>query len=74
MNIIEDYEVKEGRYVQWEVCGKANLERIGKRYEQKSDGVIENEEYKILWDMNIGCNQAIEARRPDIVLINKEEK
>ena len=47
MNIIEDYEVKEGRYVQWEVCGKANLERIGKRYEQKSDGVIENEEYKI---------------------------
>ena len=43
MNIIEDCEVKEGRYVQWEVCGEANLERIGKCYEHKSDGVIEDE-------------------------------
>ena len=74
MKIIEDYEVKEGRYVQWQVCGKANLERIGKCYEHKSDGVTENEGYKIFWDMNIECNQVIEARRPDVVFINKEEK
>ena len=74
MSIIEDYEVKEGRYVQWKVCGKADLERIGKWYEHKSDGVIESEGYKIFWDMNIESNQVIEARRPDIAFINKEEK
>ena len=38
------------------------------------DGVIENEEYKILWDMNIQCDQEIRERKPDIILLNKKSK
>jgi len=29
---------------------------------------------KLLWDINIQCDNVIEARRPDIVVINKKEK
>ena len=29
---------------------------------------------KLFWDMNIQCDNVIEARRPDIVIIDKKEK
>ena len=29
---------------------------------------------KLLWDINIQCDNIIEARRPDIVLVEKKEK
>ena len=29
---------------------------------------------KLLWDMNIQCDNIIEARRLDIVLVDKREK
>ena len=35
-------------------------------------GVVENERCKILWDMTIQCDHVIEARRPDIVIVEKE--
>ena len=34
--------------------------------------MVENERCKILWDMNIQCDHVIEARRPDIVVVDKE--
>ena len=36
------------------------------------DGVVENKRCKILWDMTIQCDHVIEARRPDIVVVEKE--
>ena len=33
---------------------------------------MENEKCKILWDMTIQCDHVIEARRPDIVVVEKE--
>ena len=36
--------------------------------------MAENEGVKLLWDMNIQCDNVIEARRPDIVIIDKKEK
>ena len=35
-------------------------------------GVVENERCKILWDITIHCDHVIEARRPDIVIVEKE--
>ena len=35
---------------------------------------MENEHIKILWDFNIYTDQKIEARRPDIVVIDLKEK
>ena len=33
---------------------------------------MKNERCKILWDMTIKCDHVIEARRPDIVVVQKE--
>ena len=35
---------------------------------------MENENYKFLWDFSIRTDHNIEARRPDLVLIDKREK
>ena len=33
----------------------------------------EREENKVLWDINIQCDNLIEARRPDLIVIDKKE-
>ena len=50
------------------------LERSDKWYEHSPETVSENTNHKLLWVMNIQCDHKIEARRPDIVIINKVEK
>ena len=45
-----------------------------KWYEHIPEGVVENEEVKVLWDINVQCDNVIEARRPDIIVINKKER
>ena len=46
----------------------------GKWYEHVPEGAVENEEGKVLWDINVQCDNVIEARRPDIILIDKKEQ
>ena len=41
------------RIVHWKFCGKYNLKRSEKWYEHAPEGVVENEEVKILWDVMI---------------------
>ena len=57
----------------WQLCGKCGLERTSNWYEQKPEGVVESENFKILWDFTVQCDRKIEARRPDIVSIDKKE-
>ena len=53
---------------------KWNKEEYTERwYEHVPEGAIENEEVKVLWDINIQCDNVIEARRPDIIVIYKKE-
>ena len=33
-----------------------------------------NEKIKVLWDINIQCDNLIEARRPDLIVIDKKEQ
>ena len=35
---------------------------------------MENNDYKIYWDFMIQCDRVIEAREPDVVLIEKRTK
>ena len=35
---------------------------------------MENDDIKLLWDFNIQCDNMIEARRPEIVVLHKKEK
>ena len=60
-------------YMLWQLCGKCGLERTNNWYEQKPEGVVESENFKILWDFTVQCDRKIEARRPDIVSIDKRE-
>ena len=51
------------------------MEHTEKWYEHVPEGIEENEEIKVLWDdINVQCNNVIEARRPDIIVIDKKER
>ena len=43
-------------------------------YEHIPEGIVENEEVKVLWDINVQRDNVIEARRPDKIVINKKER
>ena len=45
-----------------------------KWYEHEPDSVMENDKCKILWDFTNQTDHIIQARRPDIVLVNKQER
>ena len=43
-------------------------------YEHEPESVLENEDYKILWDFSIQTDHVIEARRQDLVVIHRKER
>ena len=55
-------------------CKKNGLEHSEKWYEHAPEGAAENEEIKVLWNINIQCDHLIEARRPDLIVIDKKEQ
>ena len=54
----------------WEI----QPERSEKWYEHAPEGVVENKEVKILWDVMIQCDTEIKTRKSDIVVVNKNER
>ena len=59
--------------MQWHLCGKQKLERADKWYEHSPEGVVERDEKTIHWNVNI-CDNLIETRRPDMIVVNKVER
>ena len=62
------------KLVHWKLCEKHNLERKEKWYEHCPEGVVEDDDVKLIWDINIQCDNVIEARRPDLILVDKKAK
>ena len=60
------------RIVHLKLCGKYNL--ISEKWYQHAPEVVENEEVKILWDVMIQCDRQIKGRKPDIAIVNKNER
>ncbi len=60
--------------VHWDLCKKNGLEHSEKWYEHTPDGVVESDHVKILWDINVQCDNVIPARTRDIIVIDKEKK
>ena len=58
--------------IHWDLRKKHDLEHNEKWYDHIPEGAIENEKTKLLWD--IQCDNMIEARRADIVVIDKKER
>ena len=42
--------------------------------EQKPEGVVESENFKILRDFTVQCDRKIEVRRPGILFVGKKER
>ena len=63
-----------GRYVHWQFCEKLGFNRAKLWYKHEPESAVENENFKILWDFTIQSNHIIEARRPDIVVVDKVKK
>ena len=61
--------------ITWEkqyTASKCNFEAGNKWYEHEPESVLENEDYKILWDFSIQTDHVVEAWRTDLVLVDKE--
>ena len=56
------------------MCAQYHLEKKDKWCEHAPDKVSENDEVKLLWDVNIKCDHVIKARKPDIVVVNKQQR
>ena len=60
--------------VHWGLAKKHGLEHSEQWYQQKAEKVSENDKLKLFWDFNFFTDRVIEARRPDIMVPNKETK
>ena len=63
-----------GKIVHWKLAKKCGFVVSDKWFEHEAESVLENEDYKILWDFSIQTDHVIEARRPDVVLVDKKER
>ena len=63
-----------GKRIHWDVSKKNKIQVKKKWYEHQPAPVTENEECKILWDFNVQMDHVNEARRPDMIIIDKVEK
>ena len=63
-----------GKIVHWKLARKCNFEAGDKWYEHEPESVLENKDYKILWDFSIQTDHVIEARRPVLVVVDKKER
>ena len=63
-----------GKIVHWKLPRKCNFEAGDKWYEHEPESVLENENYKILWDFSIQTNHVVEARRPDLIVVDKKKR
>ena len=62
------------KIVHCKLARKCNFEAGDKWYEHEPESVSENEDYKIFWVFSIWTGHVIEARRPDLVAVDKKER
>ena len=62
------------KFIHWKISEKYGLERNEKWYEHCPEGVVEDDDVKLIWDMNIQCDNVIEARRLDLILVKKRRR
>ena len=63
-----------GKIVHWKLARKCNFEAGDNWYEHEPESVLENDNYKILWDFSIQTDHVIEAWRPDLVVVDKKRR
>ena len=69
-----EYQKRHGRVattIHSALCKKYGLPHTEKWYDHRAEPVMENEHVKLLWDFNVQTERTIEAKRPDLILIDK---
>ena len=61
-----------GKVIHWEMCKKFTFDQTNKWFMHNPAPVLENDTHKLLWDFNIHKDHLISARRPDLIIINKQ--
>ena len=56
------------------MCRKYGKPVTERWYEHQPDTVSENDRCKLLWDFDVQTDHVIQARRPDVIVIDKEKK
>jgi hypothetical protein len=65
---------KVGAVIHWRLCKKYGIEVHKDWYRHEVQPVIETDQVKLLWDMCIQTDHVIQARRPDLVVVDKTKK
>ena len=56
-------------------CARSiTLKEKRKWYEHCPERVVEEDDVKLIWDINVQCDNFMEARRPDLILVDKKAK
>ena len=58
----------------WDLLRQKGFPHEPQWYKHDPEAVVENDKFKILWDFTIQTDHIISARRPDIVVIDKQKK
>ena len=56
------------------MCKKFKFDHANKWYIHNAASVLENDTHKLLWDFEIQTDHLISARRPGLIIINKNRK
>ena len=56
------------------MCRKFQFDHTNKWYMHNPAPVLENDSHKLLWDFNIQTDHLIQARRSDLIIINKRKR
>ena len=62
------------RMIHCNIAHSNGLDVLNKWYEHKPEGVIANDHVKLLWYFNIQTSTFIQARRPDVVVVDRDRK
>ena len=63
------------RAVHWDLSEKNRFDERSERwYDHVPDSVLENKDYKMLWDFSVWTDHEIEAWRPDLLIMDKSER
>ena len=65
---------KVGSVIHWRLCKKYGIDVHKDWYRHEVQPVIETDKVKLLWDMCIQTDHVIQARRPDLVVVDKAKK
>ena len=63
-----------GKVIQWEMCKKFKFDHTNKWYMHNLAPVLENNTHKLPWYFDIQTDHLISARRPGLIIINKQKR